>query len=279
MEKFIQFSIGAALLLLLVSCDPQMDDIGEIGAGPTSAHIEVDASDPWNPVFTVVSDNAFVYNWVLGPNGKQQGNQVTTYLPISGDYTISCRASGEGGKFALAEMTYTVGDTDPKVGELPVWKELTGGGAGRTWVYDTDTDTGSPDYCHQTAGKEDMYFDPNGSYAGSWGQCVQVTEDIKGAMVFDLNGGVNYTYHHVDGDAGIKGSFLLDPDAMTITVVDPYILDYNVECTNSEVTSRGIYEIKELTDDVLILWQDQEDKSASNPWSTGWTWRFKRKGS
>jgi hypothetical protein len=171
-----------------------------------------------------------------------------------------------------AEVNYTLTLTDPTVVSKPVYSELTGSGYGRTWVYNTDTAIGIPDYCYQTTNDLADYPD-NWMPGNSWGQCVQITPDSKGEMVFDFDGGtINYTYHHIAGDEGVKGTFIVDGTNMTLTIVNPYILDYNIECTNPDVTVTGIYDIKLLTDDEMVLWQDQQDGV------TGWAWSFKRKG-
>jgi len=49
-------------------------------------------------------------------------------------------------------------------------------------------------------------------------------------------------------------------------------LDYAIDCTNPAATATGVFEIKLLTDDLMVLWQDQKDGG------TGWGWSFKRKG-
>lgn len=272
--KNIKFTTFFYLLFfLMIGCAPQVDEIGDTGVPPTSGEIIIDDSDPFHPIFKAVSENSFIYAWDLGNNQKASGQIVSAYYPFAGDYKITCVISGAGGEGFYISTTYTVTDNDPKVAQLPVWKELTNGGAGRTWVYNTDVETGKPDYCYQTGGLEELETYPDAWMPSwSWGQCVQITPDIKGEMVFDLNGGVNYTYHHVAGDAGVAGSFILDADNMTLTITNPYILDHNIECTNPAVTSTGVYQIKLLNDEEMVLWQDQADAEG-----TGWGWSFKVK--
>ncbi|VAW10561.1 hypothetical protein MNBD_BACTEROID03-1771 [hydrothermal vent metagenome] len=272
--KRIVSLIAGIILISITSCEPQLDDIGEIGAPPTNGDITVDDSDPFNPIFKASSDDGFIYHWDFGNNQTGEGQIVSPYFPFAKDYDVTCIISGAGGKNVLVTKTYSVAVNDPEVANLPVWKELTGSGTGKTWVYNTDTETGSPDYCYQTGNQAalDQYADAWTPSSGSWGQCIQVTPDINGEMVFDLNDGVNYTYHQTAGDAGVKGSFILDATNMTITIVDPYILNYNIECTNPSTTSIGVFEIKLLTDTEMVLWQDQLDANG-----TGWGWSFKKK--
>lgn len=259
------------VMIIFTSCDPQTDSIGDIGPAPTNGSLTVDSTDPYNPIFKATADNGYIFQWNLGNGQKVLGQSVTSYYPFSGNYNVVCTIYGAGAKSVTVSTTYNVAVTDPEISTKPYWKELTGAGAGKTWVYNTDPATGFPDYCFQT------YFDlveyPNHwKPENSWGQCVRITPDINGEMVFDLNGGVNYTYHHVAGDNGIKGTFTLNTDKMTLTVVNPYILDHAIACTNPAVTATGVYQIKLLTDDEMVLWQDQKDGV------TGWSWSFKRKG-
>ena len=74
----------------------------------------------------------------------------------------------------------------------------------------------------------------------------------------------------------VKGTFILDTEKMTLTVKNPFILDHNAACTNSAAAATGVYQIKKLTDDELVLWQQQ--KAPTTPGSgEGWGWSFKRK--
>jgi hypothetical protein len=272
--KKTAFNILAAVLVLISACEPEADKIGKIGPAPTSGEITVDATDPYNPIFTISSERGFIYYWNFGNGQSMVGNQEeTSYFPFPNTYNVTCDIYGEGGQGPVtAEYSYVVATTDPTVVSKPIYKELTGSGAGRTWVYNTDPATGIPDYCYQTTNDLEHYPD-NWMPSQSWGQCVAITPDINGEMVFDFEGGsINYTYHQVAGDAGVKGTFVVDGVNNTLTIVNPYILDYNIDCTSPDATATGVYKIMKLTDDEMVLWQDQNDGI------TGWAWSFKRKG-
>jgi hypothetical protein len=280
MKKTINTIIAGVMLIIVASCEPQTDQIGEIGPQPTNGKITVDDTDPYNPVFTASADKGFIYNWDMGNNqliapGQQQ---VTSYYPFAGTYNVVCIIYGAGAASITATTTFSVAQTDPSVASKPIWKELTGEGKGKTWVYNTTITDSSyyPAYCYQTY--NDSTYDYGGGSrcwepANSWGQCVAITPDVFGEMVFDLVGGINYTYHHVAGDAGVKGTFILDADKKTLTITNPHILDYNIQCTEPAATATGVYSIVRLTDDEMILWQKQTDID----WGTGWGWSFKRK--
>ncbi len=272
MKKIFIIAFITTALYNLMACQAKEDAIGDIGPAPTNGKITVNSSDPYNPVFTATADNGFIYHWDLG-NGALIApgkTQATSYYPFAGTYNVKATIYGAGAKNVVANTTFNVAKTDPTVFTKPMWKELTGSGAGKTWVYNTDTETGEPDYSYQTVGDLVTYPD-NWKPSGSWGQCVRVTPDIKGEMIFDLNNGINYTYHHTAGDEGKKGTFILNTEKKTLTIINPYILDYNIQCTNPNATATGTYDIKLLTDDEMILWQNQLD-------GTGWSWSFRRKG-
>jgi len=272
MKKIVSL-IYLLSIWLLISCNPQEDPISDIGNPPTSASINIDDSDPYHPVFNVTASDAFIFHWEIGDFTEMDGQEVEPYLPFQGDYEIICHVYGAGGEGIVVSTSYHVTSNDPAINDMPVWAELTGHGTGRTWEYNTDHTTGIPDYCYQTGNSEELENEPDSWMPDwSWGQCVQITPDINGTMVFDLNGGLNYTYHHIAGDAGVQGTFSLDTDNMTITIVDPYILDHDIECTNPEVTVNGTYRIMLLTDEEMVLWQDQEDEE-----ETGWAWSFRVK--
>lgn len=273
MKKIFFIAAAIIVLLRLTSCQPKQDAIGDIGPAPVNPKIEITGTDPYNPVFKATADKGFIYQWDMG-NGQLVSpgkTEASSYYPFAGNYTVKCIIYGAGAQKVEASTVFTVAKTDPSIFTKPVWKELTGGGTGKTWVYNTDPATGTPDYCFQTYW-DLVEYPEHWKPQNSWGQCVRITPDVNGEMVFDLNNGVNYTYHHVAGDAGTKGSFVLDPVKMTLTIKNPYILDYNISCTNAKATASGIYDIKLLTDNEMVLWQNQQDGQ------TGWSWSFKRKG-
>ena len=258
--------------LLLISCNPQEDDISDIGTPPTSATISIDDTDPHHPVFRAVAENGFIFHWEIGDNIKMDGQEIKPFLPFQGDYTVVCHVYGAGGEGIDTSTVYHVNSNDPSISDMPVWAELTGHGTGKTWEYNTDHTTGFPDYCYQTTNSEGLETYPDAWSPGwSWGQCVRITPDINGTMVFDLNGGLNYTYHHIAGDTGVSGTFSLDTQNMTITITNPYILDHDIDCTNPAVTVNGTYRIMLLNDNEMVLWQDQGSIG------TGWGWSFKVK--
>ena len=272
--KKIAYIILGLVAVFTVSCEPQYDKAPEIGPRPTVA-FTIDNSNPNTLILTAESDNGFMYTWDLGNGEKKQGETVSAYFPFSGEYTITCIASGKGGESSISK-TVTIAETDPELAEKPGFKELTGSGKGKIWEYDVPdfpTTDGDPGYCYMTANYdwEEFWWNP---YNDDYGT---VTPDFGATMKFDLNGGYNYTFIDADGNE-TKGTFLLDTDNMTLKIIGAPIPDQYEENCDPEVNATGIYQVKILDDDSLFLWQDQ---SIFNPddYDYGWAWVFRPKSS
>ena len=255
--KKILYILTAIAVVFLYACEPQMDVAPEIGAAP-KGDFTIDNSNPNNIVLTVNATDAFMYTWDLGNGEKAEGKVVTAYYAFKGDYTAKCTISGKGGAI-VSQKTISVSATDPQVSEKPIVKELTGSGAGKTWVYADDNPDGLG-YCYMVASYDwdEYWWNP---YDGG------ASPDFGSELVFDLDGAYNFT--GVDGNVG---SFSINADANTIQFIDANILDWDEENCNPDMTATGLYNITKITDDELVLVQHQFDDDYA------WTWRFKRKG-
>ncbi len=267
--KKITYIIIALIAVVFTSCDPQYDKAPEIGARP-DIDFTIDDTDPNTIILNAVSDNGFMFNWDLGNGEKKQGKTISAYYPFAGEYTITCVVSGKGGETKTVK-TVTIAKTDPEIAEKPGFKELTNGGHGKIWKYftpDDPTTADDPGYCFMTANYdwEEFWWNPYNDDEET------ETPDYGAKMKFDLDGGYNYTYIDPDGNE-TKGTFLLDMDQMTLTIVNAPFPDQYEENCDPEVTASGVYQVKILEDDSLYLWQDQ---SAINPddYDYGWAWVF-----
>jgi hypothetical protein len=128
---------------------------------------------------------------------------------------------------------------------------------GKTWVFDG------------VGGDNGLWYymtDP-GNWLGLWwnagGTCCP-PGDASGKMVFDLNGGANYTYYAsptASAVTGSKWSFNKDFTKLILTG-DANLLGFRDG-------DGKVFEIKEFTSDRLTLFV-----SASSQ-GTGWVWKFK----
>jgi hypothetical protein len=267
--KKVTYILIAIVTVFMYACEPQKDVAPDIGAAP-KGDFTVDNTDPNYIVLTANATDAFMYTWDLGNGEKAEGEKVTAYYPFSGNFDVTCTMSGKGGAI-ITKKTISVTVTDPALGQKPGFKELTNGGAGQTWIYDykaVDND-GEPDYLYMTANYdwEEFWWNP---YSLAYGH---PSPDFFTKMKFDLDGGYTYTFIAEDGTETV-GTFLLDMDEMTLTIIDAPIPDQNEENCDPDVTASGVYQVKILEDGHLYLWQDQ---SLINPddFDYGWAWEFK----
>ena len=256
--KKLLYILTAIAAVFMYACEPQMDVAPDIGAAPTG-DITIDNSDPNN--IKLSAPAGYLYRWeFFGAAPTSHLQTVTVNYPFVGDYKVKLVLSGKGGATDI-EKTINITTHDPAVGQKPVLKELTGGGAGKTWVYADDNPDGQG-YCYMVANYDwdEFWWFP---YEGGDGP----SPDFDGELIFDLNGG--YNFKGVDGNSA---SFILDEENMIITFVGDNILDWDEANCNPDATSTGIYTIKSITDDELVLWQFQDNNDYD------WIWRFKRKG-
>ena len=261
--KRISYILSMIAVVILSSCEPQMDNAPGLGPIP-KGDFTVDTTNPNYIVFEASATNAFMYNWNFGNGLTSQQQKDTIYYPFEGEYTVVLTLSGSGGSTKITKQV-SVTQTDPEVGQLPGLKELTGEGAGKTWEYNPV----DPGYCYMTANYdwEEFWWNP-------YEDDPSPERDAK--MRFDLDGGYNYTYIAPDGTE-THGTFILNMDKMTLKIIDAQIPDQYEENCDPDVTSSGLYQVKILKDHSLFLWQDQ---SAANPddFDYGWAWKFKESG-
>ncbi len=265
--------------IFFASCEPADMEIPELGEKSTG-DFTITASSvdgTYNFDFAATGQNAFMYNWDFNNGFTNQGASTSSYFPFKNTYTVACTISGKAGSIKV-EKTITIDVTDPKISQRPIIKELTATGAGQTWVYATDYPGTAfldwmtfPAYCFMTDALDD---DSGIAWTKPWWNPYgdEATPDATGEMAFDLNGGYNFT--GVDGN---QGSFILDAEKMTIQFKDANILDWDEGNCDPDVTATGIYQIISITDNELILWQNQTTKNPDD-FDYGWTWIFKRKG-
>ncbi|MBK5208227.1 MAG: PKD domain-containing protein [Flavobacteriaceae bacterium] len=258
--KKILYILTVFMIGFLYSCEPQMDNIPNIGEAPVG-DISIDDSNPNSLVFEANSNNGFMYNWDFGNGSKSQKKVATSYYPFVGTYVVTCIISGKGGSTEI-EQTIVISQNDPDVREQPFLKELTNTGAGKTWVYDTDNDAG---YFYMTA---------NYDWEEFWWQPADdgdLPAGIASELMFDLNGGYNYTLSPNANTIGEMKSFVLDNEEMTLTLINSNLPDVDDENLNPDRIPKNVFQIQILTDGELLLWQDQQNDDYA------WAWRFKPK--
>ena len=200
MKKMILLMLGVAVAVS--ACEPITGNkkMGGI-LKPEELNIEIQGTTPGSNEVQMVNNTYGVgsfWDWGLGVSTKQK---ETVVLPFTGDIPINFTGICDGG---LVTVTKTVSVTRLDKPVDPTWAMLAGSGpAGKTWVWDDRRAT--------------SVFGTGGfgnDWAPAWGASgigdkvngLTISPDDK--MVFDLNGGANFTVTSVNGNA--KGSFKFD---------------------------------------------------------------------
>jgi len=141
--KYIQNLLGfAALILVMVACNPVMDDSVDIGQAPTADQLDFSTTPTAAKANIIVIKNtssiAGIPTWDFGNNMKGKGESATVEYPFKGTYTVSMTLYSKGGSTTKTK-TITIANDDMSMLNTPMYTALTGGAsnlAGKTWVFD-----------------------------------------------------------------------------------------------------------------------------------------------
>jgi PKD repeat protein len=131
-----------AILLVMVSCEPQMADKPDIGLPPTADQLNFTITpgvDAFHYVITNTSSVAGIASWDLGNGSKSGAASAIAYYPLPGTYTIAMTLISKGGT-ATTSKTQTTTETDWAIFTDPVLIALCGGVDavdGKTWAMDS----------------------------------------------------------------------------------------------------------------------------------------------
>lgn len=269
------YSIFISLLVLsLVACEPIEDrDSLSNSFNPEDIELEVIQTSPGSNGMSIRMNTPGVAGyWDIGLPDYQFTDRVDINYLFKGDLTFTYYVStpympnGNPGEteYVATEVNVTVDKLDQPLPDA--YYKLVGEDlGGKTWVFDggsSSTDQGGLWWFMSPLNEPDNYMSV---WWNAGGECCPPA-DAEGKMVFDLNGGLNYTYYAtVDGDAVTGSAFKFSPDFKKLSIVgDASILGYE----NGAYSDEKTWEIKELTADKLVLWRD------NMPYSSAWTWVF-----
>ena len=249
MKKLIIYFI--AIVFLFSACDP-IEKRDEMGAkiSPENINATVESVTPGSNTLIVSNTTKGLSGTWFYPGGYSLNQYDTVKVPYGGDVTVTFSATTAGG---IVDKNITVKVTDLEY--VPGYFELTDNGAPKTWVYDEDNEDG---YIYETADYD---------WEEIWGNPYEDenSPDFGAKMKFDLDGGFNYVLIEEDGTE-TKGSFALNMNKMTLQIIDSHIPDFD-ENIGEDIASTGLYEVKILEDDKLLMWQVGD--------GDGWAWVFK----
>jgi hypothetical protein len=260
------------LMLAFSSCDPVCSRISEGGiVDSTSLKLDVHATTDGGNQIVMINNTPKVGSYWNYGTGLSSAQNDTVVLPFIGEQTITFTSLCDGGT-VTAKRKINIKQIDHPVS--PEWTYFAGSiSAGKTWVWDPTVN----------------YVYGEGGYlteqAPDWTLISQAqTDDPDGYMVFDLNGGPNFTKYKADGTVKEKGTFSFD---MSSTKTDP---DDNSQWSIGTLTLTGAtvlsghlvgstdaqykYDILVLNDNVMILCAAAAGTAA---WDSGTFWLFRAK--
>lgn len=141
MNKLIYISL-LAWSFLFVACDPETEDMPDIGAAPTTEDVSftiTPGDDDFTFVMTNTSGITGIAKWDLGNGSKASGNVVKANYSLPGEYTITLTLYARGGNASTSQMHVTT-ETNYAIFSDPKFIFLSGGvddADGKTWVLDS----------------------------------------------------------------------------------------------------------------------------------------------
>lgn len=267
MNKIISLIVGA-LTLVLVACQPiEKRDVLTNSFDPNDIQLAVVQSTTGGNELSIQMNTPGIAGYWDYVIDKKYSDRVDVIFPIPGTSTFTFHVTTpyiENGDIAnpVFDITKSIDVTITQLDHaLPeAYYKLIGENLeGKTWVFDgVGGDNGLWWYMSDPAKW-------NGVWWNAGGTCCPPA-DVSGRMVFDLDGGANFTYYASPTATAVTGSsFAFNADYTKLTIKGPA----NILGSMDGGGNSGVFEIKEFTADRLTLFV------SNAAWSTGWTWTFK----
>jgi hypothetical protein len=267
MNKTISLIVGA-LTVFFAACEPiENRDTLSNSFDPNDIELKVVQSTTGGNGLSIQMNTPGIAGYWDYVIDKKYSDRVEVVYPIPGTSTFTFHVttpyieSGDLGN-PVYDIKKTVDVTITQLDQpLPeAYYKLVGADLeGKTWVFDG-------------AGGDDRLWwfmsDP-GNWAGVWwnagGTCCPPA-DVAGKMVFDLDGGANFTYYASSTATPVEGSsFSFNADYTKLTIKG----NANILGSMEGGGNNKVFQIKEFTADRLTLFVPDA------AWATGWTWVFK----
>jgi len=261
-----------AVVGTLYSCNPVCDNISAGGIVKESElQLDVHATTDGGNQIVMINNTKGVgsyWDYVIGHAAAQND---TILMPFLGEQTITFTGLCDGGTVTTTRKI-TISHIDHPV--ATEWSYFAGNGAqGKTWAWDDTVDAvyGTGGWMAETV--------------PDWTPIALAdTEDPNGYMLFDLNGGPNFTRYNNDGTVAQKGTFAFDMSDTTkntdsgeiwsigtLTLTGATVL--NGHCYG-KTDPQYKYKILTLNDDEMVLCAAPDGTAA---WDNGTFWIFKKK--
>lgn len=271
MKRYI-FLVLCTCSALLFSCEPVMDDkqLGNV-VDESELKLDVRATTPGGNQIVMVNNTLGVGSYWDYVIGRSAADRDTVSLPFLGEQTITFTGLCDGGTVTTTRKVNVTSIDHPVARE---WKLFGGSGQqGKKWTWDSTVAAvyGTGGYLTE--------FIPD------WTSIALANVDEKdGYMVFDLNGGPNFTRYAADGTVVEKGTFAFNMSSTknnpddgsqwsigTLTLTGATVLSGHIYGATEK---QHKFDILTLDDDHLVLCAAPEGTAA---WDNGTFWIFKRK--
>ena len=269
MNKITGLIVGT-LTLILVACQPiEKRDVLTNSFDPNNIELAVVQSTTGGNELSIQMNTPGIAGYWDYVIDKKYSDRVEVIFPIPGTSTFTFHVTtpyiedGDIGNpnFDISKsIDVTITQLDHALPEA--YYKLVGENLeGKTWVFDG------------VGGDNGLwwYMSDPGNWAGMWwnagGTCCPPS-DVSGKMVFDLDGGANFTYYASPDATPVTGStWAFNADFTKLTIKgDADILGSYPGSGGSHPNKT--YEIKEFTADRLVLFVPDAE------WSSGWIWVF-----
>lgn len=261
-------------LLAVAACDPVVDD-KQAGGVVAESDLKLDVRATTEGGNEIVMTNstygvAGQWNYIIGTTAAEK---VTAILPFLGEQTITFIGFCDGGTITTTRKVNITQIDHPAAEE---WGWFAGTGTeGKRWVWDDEQE-----FVFGLGG----YL---GSFIPDWdGFSADDVYESGYEMMFDLNGGPNYTKFDADGEVVEKGTFVFDMNKQKVggdvglwaigqlkfsgaSVPNPHFV-------YEEPESETIYtfDIIELSEDKMVL---SCAPDGTGEWEDATFWCFRKK--
>lgn len=266
MNKTISLIFGA-LMVFFAACEPiENRDVLTNSFDPDDIQLEVVQSTTGGNELSIRMKTPGIVGYWDYVIDKKFSDRVDVIFPIPGTSTFTFHVTtpymDNNNVSAVSYVSKSVDVTITQLDhELPAaYYKLVGANLeGKTWVFDGVAGDG----------RRWWYMSDPGNWAGLWwnaaGECCPPA-DATGRMVFDLDGGANFTYYASPTAAAVTGSsFAFNADYTKLTIKGPA----NILGSMDGGGNNKVFQIKEFTADRLTLFVPDA------AWATGWVWVFK----
>ncbi len=267
MNKTISLIFGA-LMVFFAACEPiENRDVLTNSFDPDDIQLEVVQSTTGGNELSIRMKTPGVAGYWDYVIDKKFTDRVDVIYPIPGTSTFTFHVTtpymDNNTVNAVSYLSKSVDVTITQLDhELPeAYYKLVGANLeGKTWVFDGGP---APD------GGKWWYMVAPYNWQELWwnaaGDCCPPT-DAEGRMVFDLDGGANYTYYASPAATAVTGStWGFNADYTKLTIKG----NANILGSMDGGGNNRVFEIKEFTADKLTLFVPDA------AWATGWLWVFK----